>query len=93
MSDIKPKLEAFLVAARAAYEEAKINCNTGKCTADQLENVRLSLDKIESMAAALPSSNCTCGGSLDQPADEHDISCPLAIAPAYRNTPTGGGGS
>lgn len=56
MSDIKPKLEAFLVAARAAYEEAKINYNTGKCTLGQLDNVRFSLEKLERAAAALPST-------------------------------------
>lgn len=51
-----PDLERFLTLARAAYEEAKINCNTGKCTAEQLENVRLSLEKVERMAAAVSST-------------------------------------
>lgn len=47
-------IEKFLVTARGAYEEAKINFNTGKCTAEQLENVRLSLEKVERTAAAIP---------------------------------------
>jgi hypothetical protein len=49
-------LERFLTLARAAYEEAKINCNTGKCTAEHLENVRLSLEKVERMATAMTST-------------------------------------
>lgn len=56
MYNIKPKLETFLIAARAAYEEAKINYNTGKCTAAQLENVRLSLENLERAASSLPSA-------------------------------------
>lgn len=48
------QMEAFLAAARAAYEEAKINFNTGKCTAAHLEGVRLALERLERAASALP---------------------------------------
>jgi hypothetical protein len=59
---MKAQLESFLMSARAAYEEAKINHNTGKCSAEQLENVRLSLERLERTAAALPSTTCGAPG-------------------------------
>lgn len=49
-------LGTFLSVARSLYEEAKINFNTGKCTAEQLENVRLSLVRLENAALAMTST-------------------------------------
>jgi hypothetical protein len=48
-------LDNFLKQARAAYEEAKINYNTGMCSAEALEGVRVALENLEQKAAAITS--------------------------------------
>lgn len=54
---MKSQIEWFLSSARVAYEEAKINYNTGKCTASHLEGVRVALEKLERSAAQLISTH------------------------------------
>jgi hypothetical protein len=67
------QLEPLLKLCRAAYEEAKINYNTGKCSAEALENVRIKLEQLERTASkqppahrATPTASSPAGSTLSQ---------------------------
>jgi hypothetical protein len=56
------------------------------CHAPGHTDLMVTPESIDAWLEKNPLSECTCGGEADQPADHHDISCPLAVSPADRVT-------
>lgn len=59
------------------------------CEAPGHTDLMVTPESIDAWLEKNPLPECTCGGEAEQPADHHDISCPLAVPPAHSNTEAG----